>query len=915
MKKDDYKFIKIRNAKVHNLKNIDIDIPKNKITVITGPSGSGKSSLAFDTLFIEGQKRFIESLFSSSKHYLDKFQDSSVEKISGLTPAISVEQKTNNLGPRSTVGTQTEIYDYLRVLYSKIATNGSSKLTMKRSPKNITDFINKNFNINEVVCFYIKTNDIKKFIDLGYEKCIANKKIKNINTNDIKSQKVKVILNRFRNKSKEITYKKVESIISAFENELYFSPETNLEKEYVIETKNKSKKIDKITPQTFSFNSPQGYCNYCKGLGTEISINYKNLITDKDLPILNGGISIFKTEKSIIKLMTIDFIQKKLNLKPDDVTISSLNKNDLNLLFDGDVSEIQYNFKLNNSLYNFKDKYPGLKNYILNIYKQNDLKDEFNIIEHIPCNKCCGSRLNKKSLSYKINNYNIHDLSSLEVNEILPIFKKLKLSKEESTISKPLIIEIIKRLEFLNEIGLGYLSLERTANTLSGGESQRIKIATQLGSSLSGVTYILDEPSIGLHPKDNHKLISTLVNLKKLNNTIVIVEHDEEIIKSADFVIDIGPKAGEQGGEIVATGSPKEIVANTKSLTGKYLKENNKTNNDKNIIFKNFIEINNINIRNIKNGEVSFPTNSITTVTGASGSGKSTLVHQVISKAIRFDTSNKNLKHLYKSNSYSKIKGHLNLKQVIDLDQKPIGRSNKSNPSTYLGFFTLIRELFASTPEAKLKGYKAKHFSFNLKDGRCPECEGSGFIKVEMQFLQDVKIKCKTCNGKRYSNKILNIKFKNHDISQILNLTVSEALKVFSNHKKINHFLYTLSSIGLGYIKLGQSSLTMSGGEAQRLKIAKELVKKVKGNTLYILDEPSTGLHLSDIELLQNCIKKLKDDGHTIIIIEHNSRIINISDYVIEMGPGGGKHGGNIVFQGLLSEIEKSDYSITKNHL
>lgn len=920
MKEIDYKFIKIRNAEIHNLKNINVDIPKNKITVITGPSGSGKSSLAFDTLFIEGQRRFIESLFSSSKHFLDKFNNSTVEKISGLTPAISVEQKTYNLGPRSTVGTQTEIYDYFRVLFSKISKNEDSEFSIPRNAKNILSFIQENFQSNETICFFIKSNQSEKFIELGFEKIIYKNKIQNIKEVDSTDPLLNIIINRFKNQNINSSLRKIEKLITNFDQKIYFSVESKLEKEYLIEYSKSSDKL-KMTPQNFSFNSPNGYCQSCKGLGTEITINYNNLIINQDKAILNGGFVLFNKEESIIKYMTAEFIRKILKKDPTTLSISDISVEELELLFHGTKKEINFNFKFHKSIYNFTDKFPGIINYIKNTYQQNELKDEFNLIDFVTCSSCAGSRLNSKSLSFKINNYNIHDITKIEISEIIPIIKNLKLSNEEKIISKPLLQEIIKRLEFLDKIGLSYLTLNRTANTLSGGESQRIKIATQLGSSLSGVTYILDEPSIGLHPKDNKKLIENLQNLRKLNNTIVIVEHDEEIINNADYIIDIGPAAGEYGGKIVATGTPAEIISNKLSLTGKYLNKNFNTIKKPKINSQNiksnieFIDIKNINIRNISNANIKFPINKITTVTGVSGSGKSTLVHEVISKAIRFDTSNKNLKHLYKTNSYSIIEGHQQIKQVIELDQKPIGRSSKSNPSTYLGFFTLIRELFASTPEAKLKGYQAKHFSFNLKDGRCQECEGSGDIKIEMQFLQDAKIKCKTCNGKRYASKILNIKYKNHDIFQILNLTVSEAEKLFSNHSKIGHYLKILSSIGLGYIRLGQSSLTLSGGEAQRLKIAKELVKKVKGKTLYILDEPSTGLHFSDIELLQNCIYQLKKDGHTIIIIEHNSRIINLSDYIIELGPGGGKNGGQIIYQGNLEQIQNSKKSITKDYL
>jgi excinuclease ABC subunit A len=916
MKEKDHKLIKIRNASIHNLKEVDVDIPKNKITVITGPSGSGKSSLAFDTLFVEGQKRFIESLFSSSRHYLEKFGATSVEKITGLTPSISVDQKTKNLGPRSTVGTQTEIYDYLRVLFSKLSSNQTDDLTLTRDTKLITNYLYQSYEKDIVINLIAKVpkRDFESYIQNGFEKIYHDKVVKLVKSEDMENTELQFIINRLKISTESVVQKKIESTLDRFKDDLYIASSATPKKLVKIES-NKNSSGFKITPQLFSFNSPYGYCNNCKGLGSVTDIIMENLITQPQNPIINGSIVIINKKNTLIKKMTEIFLNKTLKKNIEEVTINDLSKKELSALFYGSREKINFKFTFDKSKYDFTDNYPGLVSYSLNVYGQSDLKDEFNLITKKKCPQCNGSRLNQKSLSYCINGKNIFDLSSLEITDLISIIKKFKLTPDQNIISKPLITEILKRLNFLEEIGLGYLPLIRVANTLSGGESQRIKIATQLGSSLSGITYILDEPSIGLHPSDNNKLIKMLRSLKELNNTIVIVEHDEDIITNSDYIIDVGPGAGEHGGQIIATGSPREIASNKDSLTGKYLFGDKKLPAKIDDNSSHFILISGINFRNIIDANVKIPLNSITTITGVSGSGKSTLTHDVISNAIKYNVANKNLTHLYNKDYYKKITGHENIKQVINLDQKPIGRSYKSNPSTYLGFFTIIRELFASTPEAKLKGMKAKHFSFNLKDGRCSECEGNGVIKVEMQFLQDVKLKCKSCNGKRYSNKILNIKFKNHDIAQILNLTVNEAQKVFSNHTKINHFLTTLIEIGLGYIKLGQSSTTVSGGEAQRLKIAKELVKKVKGHTLYVLDEPSTGLHFSDVELLKNCIQKLKENGHTVIIIEHNSDIISKSDYIVEMGPGGGKHGGKIIYQGHINNIKQSKKSITKKYL
>ena len=910
MKAENHNYIKIKNASVHNLKNIDIDIPKNKIVVITGPSGSGKSSLAFDTIFVEGQKRFIESLFSSSRHYLDKFSTSSVEKITGLTPSISVEQKTKNLGPRSTVGTQTEIYDYLRVLFSKIGkeSNQDNTITIERNSTAITNYIcNQDIKgTNSIIFIKVLKSDLEKYVEMGFEKVFINDNIVNY-TKAHADKTYNIVISRFKNKDKIYIKSKLIKVIENFKNDLFLKTSSSNE---TIKISNFSKGI-KISPQTFSFNSPYGFCQSCKGLGAEEFFDLDLLITAKDEPLLNGGVTLIPSKKeTLIKKMTEVFLST-INKNKENLTYDDLNKAEKNNLLYGSNKFIHFNFTFNNSEYSFKDKYPGLINFI---NKTNDEKSEISIISKKTCSVCKGSRLSLSSLEYKINGNNIFDLSKMEIKDLLNYFKNLKLLKEEKVIANPLIKEIISRLKFLNDIGLEYLTLNRQANTLSGGETQRIKIATQLGSRLSGVTYILDEPSIGLHPSDNQKLIDTLNELKQLNNSIIIVEHDKQIINKADFIIDIGPEAGEQGGKVVATGTPIEIKKDKSSITGKYLsrkrspkKEDNGLKGD-----EHYIEISEINFRNIKNQNIKIPINSITAVTGVSGSGKSTIIHEVLSNAIKYKVANRNIRNNYKRNNFHEIEGYNKIKQIIDLDQTPIGRTNKSNPSTYLGFFTLIRDIFASTPEAKLKGYKSKHFSFNLKDGRCSECDGNGEIKIEMAFLPDERIKCKKCNGKRYQSKILNIKYKNHDIAQILNLTVNEAHKIFINHKKISAYLKVLKDIGLGYIKLGQPSTTMSGGEAQRLKIAKELSKNVKGKTLYILDEPSTGLHFKDIELLLGCIERLKQNGHTIIVIEHNEDIISKSDYIIEMGPKGGKNGGVVVYQGCISKISKSQKSITK---
>lgn len=911
MKKLDHNYIQIKNASVHNLKSVDIDIPKNEITVITGPSGSGKSSLAFDTLFVEGQRRFIESLFSSSRHYLDKFSETSVEKITGLSPSISVEQKNKNLGPRSTVGTQTEIYDYLRVLFSKLSRkeNETTK-KIEGSSKVLSEYLNNNLKKDTVITFFtiVEETEVNDYINQGFEKEITSSGIVDILKENESSHHI--VVKKIKVSSPEIMIKKLDMILAKFKK-LGFIEGIDFDQKIYITSENTN---NKITPQNFSFNSPYGYCPECKGTGIQVKVNLDSLIGDQNISIIDGGLNIFSQKKdSLLKKMTISFLES-LKL-PKSITMKGLSSAQKEQLFFGSNKKINFTFKFHYSNYNFTDFFPGIIKSLENKYIENKSTDTEGFTEELKCTKCDGSRLNSNSSLYKVNNYSLPELVNCEIDDLIIIINGFNFSKNDNIISLPLMKEIKNRLKFLIDVGLGYLTLNRPSNTLSGGEAQRIKIATQLGSSLSGVTYILDEPSIGLHPKDNKNLINTLKKLKDLRNTIVIVEHDEDVIKNADYIIDMGPGAGQNGGNIIAKGKLPDLTKDKNSLTGKYLRKKKSLLNNAQYLNELNIEINGITSRNIKNESLIIPRNKITAITGVSGSGKSTLIHEVFSNAVKYNISNKNLSPLYKKDNYKEISGLEDIKQIIELDQKPIGRSSKSNPSTYLGFFTLIRELFASTPESKLKGYKAKHFSFNLKDGRCNECDGNGEIKVEMQFLPDVSVTCKSCKGKKFSDKILNIKYKNHDISQVLNLSINEASNIFSNHKKISHTLEILKKIGLGYIKIGQSSKTLSGGEAQRLKIAKELSKNTKGETIYILDEPSTGLHFSDIELLQNCIFELKSQGHTIIVIEHNTDIVKKADYIVDMGPGGGRHGGQILYQGPISQIKKSKNSVTKKFL
>ena len=899
----------VHNAHEHNLKNLNLSLPKNKLVVITGVSGSGKSTLAFDTIYAEGQRKYIESLSAYARQFLDMMDKPKVDKIEGLSPAISIDQKTTSKNPRSTVGTVTEIYDYLRVLFARVGTPYSpttGKPIIGLTSSEIIDEVLSKFNKKKIM---IMTPLIKgrkgeyrklfeEYFKKGYERFYVNEKIYQKNEIPELSKNFKhsisVIIDRVipSEENRDRLANSIEICLNESNGnvELY-----DLETEKLTSLSNKFMcpvsgfSIDEIEPRLFSFNNPYGACSDCDGLGEVDAFDEDLLIPDKNLSF-NEGVINYWSDKAQVKIHPkLKKLFDKNNLK--DVIWSKLPK------------VIQ-----NEVLYGGKD-FDGLVNIMDNIYdgtsswwRQWELEKFRN---SKTCQSCQGNRLNEKALCIKIDNLNISELTQLSINKTLSWFNNFEksLSEQKKLIAAPLKKEIFSRLNFLNEVGLNYLSLSRKSSTLSGGESQRIRLASQIGSGLTGVTYVLDEPSIGLHQRDNKKLINTLKNLRDLGNTIIVVEHDEDIIKEADYVVDIGKYAGIKGGSIVSEGSFEKILHNKDSLTSGYINGfiNRYPQTQNNNEDKGFIQIANANGNNLKNVSVKFPLGKFISVTGVSGSGKSTLINETLYGA----ANNRIYEKIIKTLPYESISGIENIDKVINIDQSPIGRTPRSNPATYVGLFTPIREWFANLPEAKVKGFKPGRFSFNVKGGRCESCEGDGLKKIEMHFLAPVYVKCEVCNGKRYNKETLAVQFKSKNISDILSMTVDDACEFFETNPQVYSKLKTLQNVGLGYISIGQAATTLSGGEAQRIKLSKELSKRQTGKTLYILDEPTTGLHFDDIKKLLEILHRLVSYGNTVIVIEHNLDVINTSDWIIDLGPEGGDLGGKILFEGHTKDLIK----------
>jgi len=908
------KYIFIKGAKTHNLRDINLKIPKNKFIVISGVSGSGKSSLAFDTLFAEGQRRYIESLSSYARQFLGKIQKPTVDEIIGICPAVAIEQKTITNNPRSTVGTSTEIYDYLKLLFARIGKTFSpisGKEVKKDNINDIKKFIQKQRGDNLVfVLISLNINhNLNNLFEQGFSRILIKNKIFKIKdlADDLKIdfETAFLVIDRFINNEENINNDSIsdsiEKAISKGKGECYIKVNNTL-------TKFSNKfELDQIIFEEpdinlFSFNSPYGACKTCEGFGSVLGIDEDKVVKNKNLSLFEGAVSCWNGPK--LKIWKERFITNSLTYNfPIHRAYNQLSVEEKELLWNG------------------KEKCKGINQFFQKLEK-----DKYKIQNRIliskyrgktKCTDCKGSRLRKEALYVKICNINIAQLCNMSIKNVLFFINNIKLNKSDYQISKRLIDEIKSRLIYLNDIGLGYLTLSRESRTLSGGESQRINLAKSISSSLVGSMYILDEPSIGLHPNDTSKLIKILQKLKEIGNTVIVVEHDEDIIKSADHLIDLGPYAGKNGGKIVFQGIPSKKVKSTKkSLTLKYLtKELSITNKKKSEISDNRIIIKNIQKNNIKNINISIPTDGLTLITGVSGSGKSTLLKSIVKPAIDLYLGNSFLEN----KSFDKILiNDDNLKELEFVNQKPIGRSSRSNPVTYIKAYDEIRNLFSQQPLAKARNYKSGFFSFNVPGGRCEECQGEGEIKVEMQFLADIHIICDKCDGNRFKKEILEIKFHDLNISDILNLTVDDSILFFNekNQHKIAKKLKRLQDVGLGYIKLGQSSNTLSGGEAQRIKLAYFLSKEKKQNkTIFMFDEPTTGLHFHDINKLLSSFNKLIENGHSIICIEHNLDVIKCADWIIDLGPKGGEQGGRIIFEGTPEEIIKSPRSLTGKHL
>lgn len=926
--------ITVTNAKVHNLVSVSCKLPKDALIVITGPSGSGKSSLAFDTLYVESQRRYIESLSSYARQFLGQQQPPDVESITGLSPSIAIDQKTSSRNPRSTVGTITEIYDYLRVLFARVGTLYDPETgdeVKAYTPNQIINEIYKEKAGSKIQILFKLASGMKKsgfkaeqskLLSMGFSKIYTGEEVYALEDFEFSAleENSYIIVDRvlLKPESRKRISDSVELVLKLGEGTAYFLINEEL-KSY------SEKNISAVTgetypdlePRLFSFNSPIGACSECNGLGESKIFGIDKIVFDDSLPVLGGAIGpLSKKHKFLYKMVESILEHEGIDLK---TPLSKLSKKYKDLLFYGSSKVYKYAFKSENSHFEFSKPFPGIIEWLNKKYRETGSEkvrgslEEYMSIDQCPI--CDGRRLNLFALNTLVDNKNIMDLSELSLSEAGTFFKKIKLDKTKKIIADKLLKEINNRVKFLNDVGLGYLNLNRGAATLSGGESQRIRLATQIGSSLSGVLYILDEPSIGLHQRDNEKLIQTLKELRDLGNTVIVVEHDEETMRSCDYLLDMGPGAGIHGGKIVSAGPLEKVLKDKKSLTAKYLSGVLKIDiPTQRRDISTLVNLRKAKLNNLKSIDVDIPLNALTCLTGVSGSGKSTLVHGVLVPAIKNFLSRSGTSN-YGKQSYHSIKGLNDIKSVIQLDQSPIGRTPHSNPATYTGLFDSIRTLFSKTQESQIRGYKPGRFSFNVKGGRCEECEGNGVKKIEMHFLPDVFITCSDCNGSRFNNETLSVLYKGKNIADILNMSIEEGCEFFIHHTSIKRTLDVLNSVGLGYIKLGQPATTLSGGEAQRLKLSRELSKRPRGKCFYVLDEPTTGLHFQDIKILLNAINKLVDAGHTVLVIEHNLDVIKSSDYIIDLGPEGGDEGGYVVATGTPEEVAKVKKSITGKFL
>ncbi len=944
------KKIVIKGAKEHNLKNVSLEIPKDKLVVITGLSGSGKSSLAFDTIYAEGQRRYVESLSAYARQFLDKMKKPNVDFIEGLSPAISIEQKNTSKNPRSTVATVTEIYDYMRVLFARagvpyspftgkpIVSQSVSEMVdkIKTLPKSSTihllapivrgrkgeykkeilNFKKRGFQKIKVDGKYYQINDfpnlnkkIKHDISIIVDRVVLNSSIGNRLADSVETalNLSNGLLNvEYENESLPKKFRKIESITFSSK---FSCPESGFT-------------IEEIEPRLFSFNSPYGACEECEGIGSNLNVDPKLVIQDENKSLQDGAIVPWSKSSSLYYAQTLASLAKHYKFSLTDKWKKIPKKIQEIILYGSDDEEIKFSYDDNYETYTTKKPFEGVINNLERRYLETDSEWKREEISQYQsesnCDKCKGLRLKDEALCVKINNLNISQITHKSIEDAKKWFDKLPgfLNDKQNKIAQHILKEINERLTFLLNVGLNYLTLSRESGTLSGGESQRIRLASQIGSGLTGVLYVLDEPSIGLHQRDNKKLITALKKLRDLGNTVIVVEHDIETMESADHIIDIGPEAGLHGGKIIAEGQIKNIIQEKQSITGTYLSgEKNISIPKKRRIAKNgrYLEINGATGNNLKNVDLKIPIGTFTCVTGVSGSGKSTLVLHTLYNALNLILNNNKSRKLPKS--FKNYKGTELIDKIIDIDQSPIGRTPRSNPATYTGAFGPIRDWFANLPESKARGYKVGRFSFNVKGGRCETCEGDGVLTYEMHFLPDVFIPCDTCKGARYNRETLEIRFKNKNIADILDMTVEEGCDFFENIQSIRSKLITLKHVGLGYMKIGQQATTLSGGEAQRIKLAKELSKRSTGRTLYILDEPTTGLHSHDIKKLLDILQAFVNTGNTVVVIEHNLDVIKTADHIIDMGPEGGESGGEIIAQGTPEKVSSEKSSFTGQFL
>jgi excinuclease ABC subunit A len=930
-------YIEVFGARAHNLKNIDVKIPREKLVVITGLSGSGKSSLAFDTIYAEGQRRYIETFSAYARQFLGGLERPDVDKIDGLSPVISIEQKTTNKSPRSTVGTITEIYDFLRLLFARAAdaySYNTNEKMVSYSDEKIKELILSDFKDQKVAILapLVKSRKghyrelFEQIAKQGFVRVRVNGEIREIEkgmrldrykTHDIEVVIDRIVVNDSIEKRLEETIKT--ALYTGNNIMMVIDLETNTPRYFSRELMCPTSGIAYPNPEpnTFSFNSPKGACPSCNGLGKTNEININKVIPDGSVSIKNGGIAPLGEQKNSWIFKQLQTIAERYNFKLND-PISKIPQEALDVILNGGNEKFKIESKTIGVTRNYEIDFEGINAFITSQYKNSDstsikrwAKD---FMDEVSCSTCDGNRLKKESLYFKVLDKNISDLAKLDITELAQWFKELdgKLSDKQLTIATEILKEIKTRIQFLLDVGLDYLNLDRTSKSLSGGEAQRIRLATQIGSQLVGVLYILDEPSIGLHQRDNQKLIDSLVKLRDIGNSVLVVEHDKDMIEHADFVLDIGPGAGRHGGEIVSKGNFKELTEHD-TLTSDYItgkkeiaipSKRRKGNGHK-------IQLKGATGNNLKNVSVTFPLGKMICVTGVSGSGKSTLINETLYPILNA--------HIYrgvkKPMPYKSIKGLEHIDKVIDIDQSPIGRTPRSNPATYTGVFSEIRSLFSRTPEAAIRGYKPGRFSFNVKGGRCETCQGGGVRVIEMNFLPDVHVECETCQGKRFNRETLEIRYKAKSISDVLEMTINDAVVFFEKVPKIHRKIKTIQDVGLGYITLGQQSTTLSGGEAQRIKLATELSKRDTGNTFYILDEPTTGLHFEDIRVLMDVLNKLADKGNTVLIIEHNLDVIKLADYIIDIGLEGGKNGGQVLCSGTPEEICKHPQSYTAQFL